>query len=132
MVTFKTGEVAEKTGVNKETVRYYERRGLIPEPERRRSGYRIFTEEHVKRIRFIKRAQDLGFTLSGVEDLLSLRVDEHTTCADVRNRALAKKEDVDQKIAELQRIRRGLQHLTELCQGDGPTSECPILEAMER
>ena len=85
----------------------------------------------MERIRFIKRAQELGFTLSEVEDLLTLRVDEHTTCADVRRRATAKLTDVQEKITELQQIRTALQHLTEICQGEGPTSECPILDAME-
>lgn len=132
MVTYKIGEAAKKAGVHKETLRYYERRGLIPEPDRRRSGYRIFTDEHVQRIKFIKRAQELGFTLSEIEDLLTLRVDHHTTCADVRQRAERKLTDVEEKIAELQKIRDALQHLTDLCQGEGPTSECPILDAMQR
>ncbi len=131
MSPYKIGEAAEKAGVHKETIRYYERRALIPEPARRRSGYRIFTDEHVQRIKFIKRAQELGFTLSEIEDLLTLRVDDHTTCADVRQRAEKKLADVEEKITELQRIRDALQHLTDLCQGEGPTSECPILDAIE-
>ncbi|HKJ68889.1 MAG TPA: MerR family transcriptional regulator [bacterium] len=131
MPTYKIGEAAEKADVHKETLRYYERRGLIPEPERRRSGYRIFTDEHIERIRFIKRAQELGFTLKEIEDLLTLRVDETTTCADVRARAETKLTDIEDKIAELQQIKRALQQLTNLCQGEGPTSECPILDAMK-
>jgi len=131
MSPYKTGEAAAKAGVHKETIRYYERRNLIPEPARRRSGYRIFTDEHIDRINFIKRAQELGFTLSEIEDLLTLRVDGYTTCADVRQRAETKLWDVEEKITELQRIREALQHLTDLCQGEGPTSQCPILDAME-
>ncbi len=131
MPSYKIGEAAEKADVHKETLRYYERRGLIPEPERRRSGYRIFTDEHIERIRFIKRAQELGFTLKEIEDLLTLRVDENTTCADVRDRADTKLAEVKEKIAELQQIKNALQHLTTLCQGEGPTSECPILDAMK-
>ncbi len=83
--TYKIGEVARRANVNKETVRYYEKRELIPKPDRCRSGYRIFTQRHIDQIRFIKRAQELGFTLSEIKELLELRMDENTTCAEIKS-----------------------------------------------
>ena len=76
ITTYKIGEVARRADVNKETVRYYEKRKLIPEPDRRRSGYRIFTQRHIDQIKFIKRGQQLGFTLTEIKELLELRLDE--------------------------------------------------------
>lgn len=131
IVTFKIGEVARRADVNKETVRYYEKRGLIPEPDRRRSGYRIFTQRHIDQIRFIKRAQELGFTLSEIQELLDLRMDEHTTCTEIKSEAQEKYRDVVEKIEGLQRIKRTLLELIDSCAGEGPKGDCPILEALE-
>src|SRR5690625_651924 len=105
IVTFKIGQVATRARVNKETVRYYEKRGLIPVPERCRSGYRIFTQPHIDQIKFIKRAQQLGFTLSEIKELLELRMGEDTTCSEVKSEAQEKYRDVISKIEDLQRIR---------------------------
>ncbi|MEX0771499.1 MAG: MerR family transcriptional regulator [Balneolaceae bacterium] len=130
-VTFKIGEVASRANVNKETVRYYEKRELIPEPDRRRSGYRIFTQRHIDQIRFIKRAQELGFTLSEIKELLELRMDEDTTCSEIKSEAQEKYRNVTEKIEDLQRIKKTLLELIDSCAGDGPKGECPILGALE-
>jgi MerR family mercuric resistance operon transcriptional regulator len=105
VTTFKIGEVASRANVNKETVRYYEKRELIPKPDRRRSGYRIFTQRHIDQIKFIKRAQELGFTLSEIKELLELRVDENTTCSEIKEEAQQQYRDVMEKIEDLQRIK---------------------------
>ena len=131
VTTYKIGEVARRAHVNKETVRYYEKRGLIPEPDRRRSGYRIFTQRHIDQIRFIKRAQELGFTLSEIKELLELRMDEHTTCSEIKEEAQEKYRDVKEKIEDLQRIKETLLGLIDSCAGEGPKGECPIMEALE-
>lgn len=125
-------EVAERAGVTGETVRYYEQRDLIPDPPRSGGGYRLYDESYVRRIRFIGRAQELGFTLEEIKGLLELRAGREATCADVRAQAEAKIEDVEARIRDLKRIRQALSALTAACaNGRGPTSECPILEAME-
>lgn len=126
-----TTEVAERAGVNVQTVRYYERRGLLPEPPRRASGYRQFDEDHVTRIRFIKRAQDLGFTLSEIEELLSLRATPDASSREVRAKTLAKIDEIDRKIHDLQQIRQTLDALADACDGHRTTSECPILHALD-
>lgn len=129
--TFKIGEAARRAGVNKETIRYYERRELIPEPDRRRSGYRIFTQRHVDQIKFIKRAQDLGFTLSEIKELLALRLDGNISCEQVRAKAQEKFKDVNRKIRDLNRIQDVLAELIEECKADGTTDDCVILNALE-
>ncbi len=131
ITTYKIGEVARQAGVNKETVRYYEKRDLIPEPDRRRSGYRIFTRRHIDQIKFIKRAQELGFTLSEIKELLELRMEENTSCSEIRKEAEDKYRDVSRKIEDLQRIKSTLTDLIDSCSGDGPRGDCPILEALE-
>jgi Hg(II)-responsive transcriptional regulator len=131
METLSIGMLAKKAEVNIQTVRYYERRGLLPDPSRLESGYRQYSKSHLARLRFIKHAKGLGFSLKEIMELLSLRVDPNTTCADVKKRAEAKLVDVEDKILALQRIKGALAHLVGLCRGRGPTSECPILEALE-
>lgn len=122
------GQLARKANVNVQTVRYYERRGLLPEPDRRISGYRDYTPDFVQRIGFIKRAKELGFTLKEISELLSLRVDPATSCADVREKALMKIADMAKRIQDLQIMKKALTKLSASCRGRGPTSECPILE----
>ena len=131
METLKIGQLAQRAQVNVDTVRYYERRGLIAEPARRKSGYRQYTSADVDRIRFIKRAQDLGFTLNEILDLLELRVDPDTTCDEVKQQAEAKITDIAAKIQTLQQMKRVLSRLVASCDARAPTSECPILEALE-
>ncbi len=132
MESLTIGKLAKKANVNIETVRYYERRGLILEPPRRDSGYREYPLEAVARIQFIKRAQELGFSLKEISELLFLRVDPNTSCGDVKKRAEDKIIDIEEKIRTLQRMRDALNKLAMSCKGSGPTSECPILEAFEK
>ncbi len=126
------GEVAARAGVRADTVRYYEKRGLIPPPQRRPSGYRAFSAETVQRIRFIKRAQELGFTLEEISQLLRLRASRRAECADVREIANHKIEIIDEKIADLRAMRGALMHLLDGCHENLPVVECPIIESLER
>ena len=114
-----------------ETIRFYEREGLIGTPPRRPSGYRQYPPDIVRRIRFIQRAKELGFSLREIADLLSLRVRRGRTCEDVRARARAKIDDIDNRIAALRGMRAALLRLSEACVGRGAVSECPILEALD-
>jgi MerR family mercuric resistance operon transcriptional regulator len=125
------GQVAQRAGVGIETVRFYERKGLLEEPSRRESGYRQYQDDVVARLRFIRRAKELGFTLKEIGELLVLRIDPSTTCAEVRRKAEAKITDVEDKIVALHRIKKALKKLTIACSGRGPISQCPILEALE-
>lgn len=125
------GQVAREAGVGVETVRFYERKGLIEEPNRRASGYRQYGEAIVNRLRFIREAKELGFTLNEIKELLSLKVDPSSSCADVKVRAETKIADIEEKIRTLQRMKRALAKLTKACSGDGPTSECAILESLD-
>lgn len=129
--TMTIGELAREAGVGVQTVRYYERRRLLPTASRRASGYREFTRGALERLRFIRRAQELGFTLAEIAELLALRLDPHTTAADVKTRAGRKIEEIDRKIRDLERIRQALAHLAGRCQGGrGPTGDCPLLAAL--
>src|SRR5712692_68328 len=103
-----TSELAKRGGVNLETIRYYERTGLLPKPPRSRSGYRQFTPESVRRVRFIKRAQELGFSLKEIKELLALRIAPGSTRADVRKRAEAKIADIDEKVTHLRAMKKAL------------------------
>ena len=125
------GKLAKEAQVNVETIRYYERRGLIPRPPQRKSGYRLYSQDIVSRIHFIKRAQELGFTLKEISELLYLRVAPDTTCADVKKRAEIKIADIEEKIGALESIREALTKLVALCRGKGPTGECPIMEMLD-
>lgn len=124
------GELAERADVNVQTVRYYERRGLLPEPERKPSGYRMYGEEDVVRLRFILRAKALGFTLTEIEELLELRVDPRRTAEDVRRHAEEKIADVEEKIRDLRGIRGALRRLVESCDAHGSTDECALMHAI--
>ena len=121
-----TGELAKRGGVNLESIR----EGLLPKPPRTRSGYRLFSDDSVRRIRLIKRAQELGFSLREVKELSELRFDPSTSCREVRERSLAKLADVEQKIRDLQRTKRTLVDLTTACPGHGNTGDCPILKSL--
>ena len=130
-MALRTGDLARLAGVNSQTLRYYERRKLLSKPNRTEAGYRLYDDEAVRRIRFIKKAQYLGFTLEEILDLLTLRADPDTPCIEVRNRAVRKIDRVGDKIRELQRIKRALTKVAAQCTGRGPVSDCPILEALE-
>lgn len=124
------GQIAKRAGVGVETVRFYERQGLIPEPPRTTSGYRQFPADTVARIGFIQRAQELGFSLREIDELIALRLDGTSSGAEVRARAEAKIEDIEAKIHDLERMRGTLRELTRACSGRGTAAECPILEAL--
>lgn len=126
------GQLAEQSGVGVETIRFYERKGLIAQPRRPASGYRKYDDQTSDRIRFIQQGQELGFTLGEIKQLLSLRVDPRTSCADVRGKAEEKIADIDGKLASLRRMRAALKQITRTCSGDGPTSDCPILDHMAK
>ena len=123
-----TGQLAKQAKVNLETIRYYERRGLLLEPPRNQSGHRRYTLDSLRRTEFIKRAQSLGFSLNEILDLLSLRVGAGRTCADVKTHVEAKIKDVQEKIADLKEIEKALRRLADKCSGKGPVGQCPILE----
>ena len=123
--------LAQLGGVNLETIRYYERQGLLPAPPRTAAGYRVFPLEAVRRLRSIKRAQELGFSLNEISELLELRIKPGAKRAEMRARAEAKIADMDQKIRTLQAMKKTLRQLTERCDGCGPVSECPILESLD-
>lgn len=125
------GKVARSAGMAIDTVRYYEHEGLLEKPTRSAAGYRQYPPEAVSRLRFIRQAKELGFSLKEIRELLSLRVTPGKSCADVKARAEAKIADVEQRIAQLDRMKRALAKLATACSGRGPTSECPILEALE-
>lgn len=131
MTGLKVGEVAKQAGVNLQTIHYYERRGLLPKPPRTGSNYRAYPEDTVLRVRFVKRAQELGFTLKEIKELLSLRAAPRTRCTDVRERAEAKVRDIEGKMRALQAMRKALTKLIRECSGKGPVTRCPILEALD-
>ena len=128
--SFTIGTVAKRAGVPIDTIRYYEREGLLPEPLRRASGYRSYNETAVRQLRFIRRAKDLGFTLEEIRDLLALSSDRRGGVKAVRKRAEQRLASIDARIAELMRIRKGLQQLVEACPGHGDPEHCPILRAL--
>jgi MerR family mercuric resistance operon transcriptional regulator len=122
-------ETAREAGVNTQTLRYYERRGLLPKPPRRGSGYREYSADAVRIVRFIKRAQQLGFSLDEVEALIRLRGVRRGDRHRVRAIAERKIADIDQKIAHLQSMRGALDRLVQSCRRDG-LAECPIIDAL--
>ena len=125
------GQVASQSGVGVETIRFYERQGLLDPPTRRASGYRQYDEEVVTRIRFIRRGKELGFSLGEIDELLKLRVDPNA-CAETKRRVDEKVEQIDEKIRDLQRVRDALSDLAATCGESGDSSQCPILEALAR
>jgi MerR family copper efflux transcriptional regulator len=132
MDTLSIGQVARRAGVGVETVRFYEREGLLEEPPRRASGYRQYSEQVVARLHFIKRAQQLGFSLKEISELLRLGVDAQTSYDEVKGRTEAKLAEVERKMVELQRMRQALLQVASQCRGPGPNSRCPMLDAFNQ
>lgn len=124
------GAVAKRVGVAIDTIRYYEREGLLPEPLRRASGYRTYNDSAVRQLRFIRRAKDLGFTLEEIRDLLALSADRQRGVKAVKKRAQERLAAIDERIAELTRVRNGLEQLVDACPGHGSPDQCPILRAL--
>ena len=124
------GLLAKRAGVPIDTVRYYERNGILPPPERQASGYRAYNERDVERLRFLRRAKALGFTLVEIRDLLELSSRRDDDMGSLKATASEKLADVEQKLAELSRIRDGLRVLVDACPGHGALERCPILAAL--
>ncbi|MCH9731518.1 MAG: MerR family transcriptional regulator [Actinomycetia bacterium] len=127
----RTSEVAAQAQVNTQTLRYYERRGLLPEPERTRSGYRVYTPDAVRVVRFIKRAQQLGFTLDDIEDLLQLAEGGPDSCGEARTMARSRIADLQLRINELAGMRDALTRLIDTCDQPRVERDCPILHDIE-
>ena len=125
------GAIARGAGTGVETIRFYERQGLIAKPGRTRSGYRSYPADAMRRLRFIRQAKELGFSLREIKELLSLRVTAGKSCGDVRQRAQQKITEIDRKIAAFRRMKRALEKLAAACSGKGPVSACPIVDALE-
>src|SRR5712691_12677897 len=130
-VALTIGQVADAADVNIQTRRYYERRGLVPTPRRTPAGYRQYTDDAVARLRFIKHAQELGFSLQEIQELLALRVRHGAACDVVERKTRQKIDVVQQRIRDLQRMKRTLDRLAAACAVRRPTAECPILEVLE-
>ncbi|GJL53021.1 MAG: Hg(II)-responsive transcriptional regulator [Nitrospirales bacterium] len=125
------GQVAKSAGVHIETIRFYERKGLIAQPPRNNGGYRQYPQEAVARIRFIKRAKDLGFSLTEIAELLSFQANPMATCADVKQRAEAKILAIQERVKDLQTMKHALGKLVESCSGSGSLDHCPIIDCFE-
>lgn len=125
------GALARSAGVGVDTVRYYEREALLPKPARTASGYRSYAPETASRLRFIRRAKDLGFSLEDIRDLLALSSDRDHGVRGVRQRAQARLAEVEQRLRELRRMQRGLKDLIKACPGHGTLEACPILAALD-
>ena len=126
----KIGELAKRSGVGIDAVRFYEREGLLPNIQRLASGYRVYADADLKRLRFVTRAKALGFTLQEIRDLLALSDHRDGDMAELKAAAMEKLDSVQSKLAELERIRAGLQMLVASCPGHGALEQCPILDAL--
>ncbi len=131
MVEVLVSELARRTGVKVETVRYYERRGLLSPASRSASGYRRYGDEELQRLRFILRAKTLGFTLKEIKELLELKNTPEATCHDIRQRAEVKVQDIESRIHALRAMHRALLALIDQCDNGRDSDQCPILQAME-
>ena len=132
MKTMTISKIAKESGVGVETVRFYERKGLVQQPPKPSTGgYRIYPAETVERIRFIRQAQELGFSLREIKELLSLRTDPATDCADVRERAQVKLNEITRKIDLMKGIQTALEKLIAACPGQGALQVCSIIDGIE-
>ena len=126
---FKIGELARRTGVKIETIRYYEKSGVMPSPSRSAAGYRLYGQDHERRLRFIRRCRELGFSMTDIRDLLGLLDDHRYTCGDVRALTLDHADLVKKKIRDLRRLEKTLRQIASRCTG-GNVPECPIIDAL--
>ena len=131
MTNLTIGQVAKKSGIGIEAIRFYEREGLIPPPARNGAGYRLYRDQDVIRLCFIRRAKELGFTLKEINELLHLRHTPGTSKGDIREKARAKIDDINGRISDLERMRDALGKLVDACDGQGPIDDCPIIMAIE-
>lgn len=132
MKNFTIGRLAKSAKVNIETIRFYERKGILPQPARKSSGYRLYADADLKRLNFIIMAKKHGFTLLEIKELLELRVNPHSTCEEVQVKAEQKIRVIREKVRELKRIKKALQTLVSSCHGPHPDGDCPILDAFEQ
>lgn len=131
MKTMTIGHAARRAEVSVETIRCYEQKGLIDQPLKPlHAGFRIYPDETVRRIQFIRQAQEIGYSLREISELLALKADPSTDCADIRARATTKLDEVDCKIARLKEIRAALTDLIEACPGQGALRACSIMDAL--
>ncbi len=127
---YSIGQIAKQSGVSVETIRYYEKEGLLEKPERKDSGYRQYNGDAIERLFFIQQAKELGFSLKEICELLSIKSDENTVCNDVKHLAEDKLSDIQSKIKMLRRMEKSLKKLVEACPGKAPISDCPILDSL--
>lgn len=125
------GNVAKQAGIGIETIRFYERTGLLDEPPRNSSGYRQYQPETIVKLRFIKKAKQLGFTLKEIEELMALRHKHDARCSDIKAQANEKISNIEERIRDLSKMKEALLALTCQCNDNEPVSECPILTALE-
>lgn len=130
MQAMNIGRLAKLAQVNIDTIRYYEQQNVLPSPARSASGYRQYGQSDLERLRFVVRAKDLGFTLAEIRDLLSLTEERGSDMRGVKHKAEARLAQVEQKIAELRRVKRGLKKLIDACPGEGELKGCPIVAAL--
>jgi len=131
MTTLTIGKIAKAAGLGVETIRFYERKGLIAEPKRSASGYRQYHPETIRRLKFIARAKALGFSLQEVGELLDLRACPEAGCTDVQTRAMEKILDLEKRITQLDAMKHALEELVAQCQGEGSLQGCPILDSLD-
>ncbi|OQY69549.1 MAG: zinc-responsive transcriptional regulator [Ignavibacteriales bacterium UTCHB2] len=132
MEQYKVGEIAKMVDMNVETLRYYEKIKLMPKPKRKESRYRLYDDNDLRRLKFIKRAKELGFTLKEIKELLNLKIESTATCGDVKHLAEHKLNDIEERIKDLKNIKSVLVKLINQCVCEEvSTEECPILEVIE-
>lgn len=129
---YSIGQIAKKSGISIETIRYYEKEGLLEKPHRKESGYRQYNDNVIERLSFIQQAKSLGFTLAQINELLSLEVKQGTTSKDIKNIAQSKLVDIEEKIKMLKKMQKTLKELVTQCNGKGPVEKCPILNAIKK
>ena len=132
MDTLTIGKLAKAAGVNIETIRYYERRGLIEEPERSLLGYRHYQDSVLTRMRFIGHAKEMGFTLNEIKELLDLCVDPNSPCMEVKKRAESKITEIEGKLEHLKNMKKSLEKIASQCSGGSAVSDCSIVKTLER
>lgn len=126
MKPMKIGQIASQTGIGIETIRYYERLGLLPSPQRRPSGYRQYGDETVRQLHYIRHAKELGFTLSEIRELLELSFAASACCDHIQQRAESKLEDIESKICTLKTMQRSLRKILTRCRKNGSARDCPL------
>lgn len=132
MTGMKIGAVAKRSNIGIETIRYYEREGLLLEPERRPSGYRQYDESTVERLAYIRQAKELGFTLGEIRELLELSFVAHSECGHIRQRAEAKIADIEKRIRNLHHMKRSLGKIVEHCRAKNTAKDCPLVHKTHR